>query len=166
MKTFAQAEWGAAPSGTNAAARLALNFVRVYPFGVSIGDRYKLKFTSALAVQRFLPAGGAPVVLRANASNPTRALGGSLSGEVLALRFNLDFSQRGLLPTGLGNLRIAPGNRFAGTTVRDLHRLANTVLGGNARALPAGRTLADLRDTLARINSNFVDGIDRGWLIP
>lgn len=164
--TFTQAEWGAAPAATNAAATLARRFTALYPYGASVGGPYRIRLTSARAVERFLPQSGTPAALRRNWTNPMTTEAGSLAGEVFALRFNLDFSAKGYLPMGFANLKIAPGHKLEGRTVREVYRLANETLGGNRAALPAGCSTADFTGVLAGINSNFIGGQDRGWLIP
>ena len=75
--TYTQGGWGAPPSCNNPGGLLANNFSRVYAGGsVSIGGTYKLKFTSASAIQNFLPAGGNAGVLTGNATNSGQFCGG------------------------------------------------------------------------------------------
>jgi hypothetical protein len=50
-------------------------------------------------------------------------------------------------------------------TVDQVLTLANTVLGGNTAALPAGVSLSDLNDVVSRINDNYASGHDdKGYL--
>jgi hypothetical protein len=70
--TFTQGGWGSTPSGNNPGMLLANNFADVYPVGyVKIGGTKYAKFTSATAIQNFLPAGGTASVLTSNLTNPT-----------------------------------------------------------------------------------------------
>ena len=61
--TYTQGGWGAPPNGGNPGTILANNFATVYPSGfVEVGvpgaAGFSMKFTSAAAIQAYLPAGG------------------------------------------------------------------------------------------------------------
>jgi len=156
--TYTQGGWGAAPSGNNPGALLAANFSKVYGGGsVAVGGSYKLTFTSALAIQNFLPQGGNPGVLNGSASNATGSNAGVFAGQVLALQLSVDFSNKGITPTGLASLHLLPGS-LAGYTVQQVLTLANAVLGGNTSALPAGMSVSDLNNAVDTINNNFDGG--------
>jgi uncharacterized repeat protein (TIGR01451 family) len=169
--TFTQGGWGAPPNGNNPGALLAANFATVYPTGVAIGGTKKLKFTSAAAIEAYLPAGGKPAVLPASApsiaTNPTSSPAGVLGGQVLALQLNVDFSIAGLTKPGLPALKVASG-KLAGLTVQQVLALANAVLGGNTAALtPYSMTVSQLNEVVTAINENFDDGkINGGFLVP
>jgi uncharacterized repeat protein (TIGR01451 family) len=163
--TYTMGGWGAVPSGTNPGWLLKTYFSKVYPGGsVTVGGTKYLKFTSAYAIQVFLPAGGTPGVLTSTLTNPTSSPAGTFASQVLALRLNVDFSNAGLKKTGLGNLRVISGP-LAGYTVNQVLSLANSVLGGNTGALPSGLTVAGLTNILDLINSNFDNGTtNNGYL--
>jgi hypothetical protein len=156
--TYTQGGWGAPPSGNNPGALLAANFSKVYQGNsVSIGGNYRLTFTSALAIQNFLPQGGTPSVLNASATNATGSNAGVFAGEVLALQLSVDFSNKGITPLGLANLHLLSGP-LTGYTIQQVLTLANVVLGGNTSALPAGVSVSALNDAVDTINNNFDSG--------
>lgn len=165
--TYTQGGWGASPAGNNPGTVLANNFAAVYPSGVTIGwsGKYTLKFTSALAVRSFLPAGGAPKALKASAVNPTSSAAGVFAGQVLAATLSVDFSERGVTAPGLKHLRIATGHTLLGRTVEEALALANQALGGGG--LPPGVSFSALNDVMTRINENFDNGTtNNGFLVP
>lgn len=164
-ETVTQGGWGAPPSGNNPGMLLKNNFSIVYPNGVTIGGNFTIKFTSAAAIQAFLPSGGTASVLTKNYVNPTtRTTAGVFAGQVLALELNVDFSAAGKLPIGLGVLKVASGP-LAGYTVNQVLALCNTVLGGNTGALPPGVTVSTLNDVATAINENFDGGTNKGYLV-
>jgi len=123
-----------------------------------------LKFTSAAAIEAFLPAGGKAAALAASATNPTSSGAGVFAGQVLALRLSVDFSVKGITKTGLSTMKVASGP-LAGQTVQQVLALANAVLGGGA--LPSGMTVSQLNDIVDKINNNFDGGTaNGGYLIP
>ena len=163
--TITQGGWGAPPHGNNPGALLKADFSKVYPFGVTIGCPVglHLTFTSAAAIQAFLPQGGTPGALAASATNPTTSAAGVFAGQVMALQLNVDFSGAGYLPKGLGGLHLVSGP-LAGRTVQQVLTLANGVLGG-CLALPTGMTISNLNDIVDAINENFDNGGNNGFLI-
>ncbi len=172
LKTFTQGGWGADPSGNNPGELLHSNFANLYPNGVYVGGNYKLTFTSAQAITNFLPQGGKPNVLTANATNPLTSAAQVFAGQVLALQLNVDFSQAGITPTGLGDRTITtsviyglpnPGP-LAGKKVSEVLALANQVLGGNTGALPAGYNVSWLNSIVDTINNNYDNGNNLGFL--
>ena len=157
--TFPQTTWGGTPKGTNIAARLTNHFAALYGTnGLRIGTTNGLTFTNAKAIQLFLPAGGRAGSLVRSQVNPLRSEGGSLAGQVLALQLNVDFSNHGLLATGFADLRLAPGQPLAGSSVAQVLAKGHAVLGGDATALPPGLTHAALATLLDKINKNFENG--------
>ena len=103
--TYTQGGWGANPTGNNPAALLASKFATVYPLGyVRIGGARTLTFTSAAAINVFLPAGGTASTLSASATNPVTSSAGVFAGQVLALQLSVDFSRAGVTKFGLGDL--------------------------------------------------------------
>jgi hypothetical protein len=163
---FTQGGWGSTPEGNNPGKLLAEKFASVYPTGfVIIGGRFTLKFTSASAIEAFLPQGSTPAALTASAVNPTNRIT-VLAGQVLALQLNIDFSAKGLTRAGLGELTLTSGN-LAGQTVNAVAELANRVLGGDLSALPAGVSISELNEVVASINQNFDNcTTDNGNLKP
>lgn len=155
--TYTQGGWGAAFHGNNPGAFLAANFANVYGIGgVAIGGGYTLGFTSAKAIENFLPQGGAPRALSASAMNPASKLT-VLAGQVLSVQLAVDFSDAGLTTGLLGELRIQSGP-MSGMRVRDALAVANKVLGGDLGALPAGMSVSTLNDVMTSINENFDSG--------
>lgn len=76
--------------------------------------------------------------------------------ERLAFELNLEASDQGIFPPGLGELHFAHG-RFAGWTVRDL---ATALTDPNSSDAPP----SDLDDLCVAVNRAFVDGVDAGAL--
>jgi hypothetical protein len=154
--TYTQGGWGANPSGNNAGALLQSKFSAVYTSGsVQIGGTYKATFNSSSAIKNFLPQGGTAGKLTANLTNPTGSPAGVLGGQLLALRLNVDFSNKGITEAGLANLIVVSGP-MAGKKVSEVLYIANTVVGGGS--LPNGLSLADINETMDAINNNFDNG--------
>ena len=81
---------------------------------------------------------------------------------MLALRLNVDFSNKGLTRKGLGALLVVSGE-LRGKTVTEVLALGNTALGGGS--LPWGLTLSELSSIITSINENFDGGThDNGYL--
>lgn len=75
---------------------------------------------------------------------------------------NVDFSNKGILPTGLANLKVVSG-LAAGLTVQQVLTIANSILGGVA--LPPGITVSDVNNVVDAINNNFDNGTkNNGYL--
>jgi hypothetical protein len=156
--TYTQGGWGAGSHGCNAGTLLTNNFSKVFGCTcVSIGGNNVYKFTSAQAVQSFLPQGGTAAKLTCSATNPT-AKTNVFAGQVLALQLNVSFSNAGITRKGLSTLTVVSGP-LAGKTVSQVLALANTALGGNTGALtPYGLTLSGLNDIVTSINQNYDNG--------
>lgn len=159
LVTVTQGGWGAPPHGNNPAAILAANFGAVFPSGVTIGcsGGSTLKFTSAGAIQNFLPQGGTPGALAASATNPTTSAAGVFAGQVLALELNVSFSGP-VFPGGLGNFQLTSGP-LKGFTVNQVLALANNVLGGciseSSLQSTFGISISGLNDIVDGINQEF-----------
>jgi hypothetical protein len=140
--TYTQGGWGADPHGNNAGQLLTSNFGTVYPGGSVVvgnsGGNYHMAFTSASAINTYLPAGGTAGALTANLTNPTSSSAGIFGGQVLALELNVDFSNANVTDPGFGNLTLCglPASSLNGQTVSQILAAMNTALGGGA--LPAG----------------------------
>ena len=163
--TFTQGGWGSTPSGNNPGMLLKNNFAIVYPgLSVTIGGTKTLKFTSAKAIEAFLPQGGTPGVLKISAVDPLGSAAGVFGGQVLALRLSVDFSNAGIRKPGLGSLTVISGP-LSGYTVNQVLALANAVLGGSTSALPAGVTISQVNEVVDAINNNFDNGTtNNGYL--
>jgi len=159
--TFSQGGWGSPPSGNNPGSILAAKFGVVYPTGkVIVGGTRTITLTSASAVDKFLPQGGAPSALKQSYVNPTGNVS-VLAGQLLAAKLSRDFSGP-VFKAGLGGLVVTAG-AFAGQTVNQVIATGDHVLGGGA--LPSGVSMGQLNDTLTKINENFVEGTtDKGFL--
>jgi hypothetical protein len=160
-------------------------FAAVFPSGVTIGDPagvgagsptlFAMKFTSALAVENFLPSGGTPMPLTADITNPdTKAAGGVLAGQILALTLNVEYScegvftDLGLLPsvacyadyvipeTCNGSEDYCDISKFAGLTVEEFLAVANLVLADSLEVLtPYGADIGDVVCTATCLNEKF-----------
>jgi hypothetical protein len=169
--TYTQGGWGSPPNGNNPGSLLKNKFSYVLGSYVTIGGTKYLKFTSAYAIERFLPQGGTPNKLLANATDPTTSAAGVFAGQVLALKLNVEFSNKGVTETGLGSLKLKNGYcgvascPLQGKTVNEILAIANSVLGGGA--LPAGvASISVLNDIVDKINNNFDNGANNGLLVP
>jgi len=149
-------------------------FTQVFPNGVLIGDPtgipgaldfYAAKWTTASAVENFLPADGTPRALRRDVADPTRTPAGVLAGQILALRMNREYSCAGIFATvGLQTAPncygtfVVPGpcGKFAGMTVDRFLAIADSAVGGRTEALtPYGATLSDVNFTATCLNKAF-----------
>ena len=137
---------------------LASQFATLFPSGVEVGipgsGGFSMKFSSALDVQDYLPAGGTPNKLTADLLNPGSSSSGVFGGQVLALKLNIALTDGGATPMGLGDLYYRnPGDALHGFTVRGILAAAETAIGGGA--LPAGYTYASL--------STLCDNLNLSW---
>jgi hypothetical protein len=151
-----QGGWGAPPHGNNPGAFLASNFGSAFPTGVSIGGSpFAVHFTSATAVQNFLPQGGPPSSLNTSATNPITTSAGVFAGQVLALRLNVSLYN-------LGSLTLTgTGTSLDGSTVSTILADANVALGGGS--LPSGFTFSSLNDLIDDLNSSFDGCMASSW---
>jgi hypothetical protein len=165
--TYSQGGWGSKPSGNNPGMLLKNNFSAVYPDGyVKIGTPATkwLKFTSAYAIEKFLPQGGSSNVLNSSATNPTSSSAGNFAAQLLALQLAVDFSAAGVTKEGLGSLVMVSGP-LAGKTVDEILELANKVIGGQTSALPSGLNISGLAGILESLIMNFHEGtVNQGLL--
>lgn len=163
--TYTQGGWGTCPAGNNPGTLLAKYFSYVYPSGLTVGGTYTVKFTSASAIANALPLTGTPAALTKSYTNPTS--GNTFESQVIALKLNVDFSAKGLMPINqgsLGNMKVVSG-KLAGYTVTQVLALCNKVLGGTTSALPSGVSISDLTSICDSINGNFDNGtVNLGYL--
>ena len=159
FRTQTQGGWGTdACYGSNVACVRNQYFTSIFPSGVTIGGTYTIRFTTSAAIGTYLPRGTTVGVLTQSYTNPTSTTtAGIFASQVLALKLNVAFGDANVAGFhDIGPLQIASGP-FAGMTVDQILALANTVLGGNTAALPAGRTVSDLNTAVDQINNNFAD---------
>lgn len=157
---FTQGGWGSAPAGANPGAFLKANFGALTGGTLTIGVGRTLSFTSAAAVEAFLPAGGPPASLESSATNPTTSAAGVFAGQLVAAKLNVLKSDAGLNPAATdGRLRAVKFGTgdFAGRPIGEVIALAERVIGGEVSALPAGATISELSDALASVNEGFPD---------
>jgi uncharacterized repeat protein (TIGR01451 family) len=150
FQTVTQGGWGAPPHGGNPGAILRDNFSKIGPVIIGCSTGFTLTFTSAAAIQAFLPQGGTPAALTASATNPTGKIT-VFAGQVLALQLNVSFSNISVLPPGLGGF-IVPGT--GGRTVSQVLADANAALGGCGLP-PYVSSISQLNDIVTSINEMF-----------
>ncbi len=153
-------------------------FYDLFPGGVTIGidgpSGYSILLTSPQAVEEFGCSYGISRVLTRDYVDPKRyELRGVLAGEIMALRFNREYSCSGYfegigypaMESCYGNYVIPdttdPSNsvrRFAGLTVDQFLALADQTIGGNPDVLiPYGANIDHLWETAAWLNNRFSD---------
>lgn len=170
--TYTPGGWGAKPAGHNPGSLLKANFGGVYPAGVEVGipgaGGNSLRFTSAAAIEAFLPSGGTPGALNADAVNPVAPTSaGALAGHVLTLQLNVDFSAAGITPNEggpFGSLKVCTSDNpaVAGQTISQVLAAANQALGGGA--LPYGMSsYSELNGLLTSLNESFDNCRPTDW---
>ena len=167
--TYTQGGWGSKPNGANPGTFLKNNFAAGFPTGIEVGipgaGGFSLKFTSSTAIKNFLPAGGTPAALKADATNPTKSAAGSFAGQVLSLALSVGFGDAGLTDGGpIGGLKLQNTGNAAldGLTIAQVLADANKVLGGGA--LPGWATsVSDVNDTVTDLNEAFDDCVVTAW---
>jgi hypothetical protein len=139
--SYSQDSWGGDPTSSTAAGLLVSNFDTVYGGGVEVGISgnagFSMIFTSVAAVLNYQPSSGSPSSLNADLIDPTSTSSGLLGGFVLALQFNVDFTDLGLV-SGSSSLRygdlylcgLTDTPAYNGLTIRQLLAAMNTALGG------------------------------------
>lgn len=159
--------WGAPAAGKNTGYLRDTYFDAVFPNGLRVGcaQGFRILFTSAAAVEEFLPSGGKPAPLAQSYVDPTtRELKNVLASHIVALTLNNhfdhfleDFGESEYL---LCDLVLCSGE-FSGKSVEFVLGHANDILGGCV----SGFSLEEMIELLSDINENFVDGeIDNGFL--
>jgi hypothetical protein len=145
-------------------------FDMAFPMGVEIGDfgggaPYGVLWTSAAAVEAYLPSGSTPGVLTEDLTDPTYTPAGNLAAQLLALTLNRGFSCAGVWDilgmtssaTCYGGFTIpARCGKFAGLTVDEFLAIANQAVGGNTAVLdPYGASVSDANDTADCLNNLY-----------
>ncbi len=160
--TYTQGGWGS-PSNSGPGKIRDMYFDNVFPAGLVVGSTYKITLTSAQAVEDFLPQGGTAGKLTQNYTNPSNTSAGVLAGQVVALKLNVSYDAAGYIgsnTTPLGNLQIVSGP-FTGYTVIQFLAFAEQVLGGGSLN---GFTYSEVNDAATKINENFNEGANKGFL--
>jgi len=140
-------------------------FSTVFPGGeVVIGhpSGYTARWTSAAAIEAFLPGGGTPGVLTGNLVNPISTPAGVLAGQVLGLRLNREYSCADVFTTvGLSPADYCYGDevigadcgKFVGLTVDQFLVIADKVVAGKLNVLNGyGATISDVNYTATCLN--------------
>ena len=181
--TYTQGGWGAPPNGNNPGTILKNNFSFVYPSGfVEVGipgtGGFSMTFTTAKAIEVYLPAGKTANALNADLLNPTSSPSGVFGGQVLALQLGLDFNFAGIIgnPGFLNLVFFDTNTSFDGLTVLDVLAAANWALGGGSLADVAGVDHSDfsirgnisgthnLNDLVSFLNQGFDNCIPSDWV--
>ncbi len=169
FRTQTQGGWGTACNGENPGCYRDAWFDTAFAGGLALGCEagHTATFTSAAAVEAFLPAGGAPAPLGNDHLDPIGSTeAGVFLSQLLAASLSAgfdaadpDFSEAaGLLPD---QILCNTGMACDGTSVAELLSEANAVIGGCDGTL----TASELSDCLTAINENYVDGTtDNGLL--
>jgi cysteine-rich repeat protein len=172
--TFTQGGWGATCNGHNPACRLDSDFAGAFPNGLIIGDvtqnppdgavasPWEALWTSAAAIEAYLPAGSTSGALGSDSTNATSTGAGVLGGQLVAAKLDV-----GILNPSLAQLHYLPGDcvnsPLEGLTVAQVIALADQAVAG--LGLPAGVSFDDLNEALTALNENF-DGctVNQGCL--
>ncbi|MEY3398429.1 MAG: hypothetical protein RL220_1023 [Bacteroidota bacterium] len=149
--------WGAPAKGNNPGAYRDANFAEAFPNGIVLGcGNNTVTFTTAYAVEVFLPCGGPSNTISGSYMNPS-CFSNNLVNHLLAATLSVGFDANdpdfGQSSTSLGDMTINNGT-FNGWTVSEVLALANQVLGGCSTQYTANQ----MKNVLAMINENFVDG--------
>lgn len=146
------------------------NFNKVYPTDWVIIGTGKQIILNLIGTKNFLKQDKRiPGILTNTLINPSTSIGGDLAVEVLTLKLNLDYNNKGLIGTNqikLGDLvyRAMIGDMLNGRTVSQLLSLSEAVLG-NSSPLPPSYSLLGLTNLLHNINSSFVGNQVSSWAI-
>lgn len=161
FKTFTQGGYGGSNGcrGNGPASFMAANFATAFPSGVEIGcGTRKIRLTSAIAVNNFLPSSGTPNLLPAgtltNPTNYNNTLAGQLVTAKLNVGFDLAFSSFGSNSINLKDLVIASGT-FSGWTVAKLIEEADKKIGG---CVTNSISFSTYNSALTSINENYDNG--------
>ena len=166
FQTHTQGGWGDPAHGHNPGAYRDAKFALAFPHGAMIGivgieggDEHSALFTSAGAVENFLPAGGTPKSLDFDYTDPVVTEAGVLAGQVLALTLNVGFDiyDPNFAPSE-NNLKDYvvndPSLICNGMTAQGVLDEANNVLGG----LSSSFSPSEISDCANWINNKFENG--------
>ncbi|MCI0503671.1 LamG domain-containing protein, partial [Candidatus Micrarchaeota archaeon] len=177
--TYTQGGYGAPQQGKPRAI-LFNNFASVYPSGMVVGDEggadndrfYMMNFTSAQAVNNYLPQGGTAGYLNADLVNPTNSSSGIFGGQLTAALLNLKFDDAGIIsaryePGALGGLHFKQCEKYnihpalVGKTVNEVIAMSNCAIQSGVIDLttqcgvPPRVGISALNDALNAFNNNF-----------
>jgi hypothetical protein len=166
--TITQGGWGAEAHGDNPGTYRDANFDAAFPSGLVIGDSggHTATFTTAAAIEAFLPAGETAGTLVQNYTDPTTTSAGVLAGQVVALTLNVGFDLNdpdfSASATNLKDLVIVDTESpFKGWTVEEVLDEANDFLAG----FGSSYTASQINECVDTINKNFENGtVDNGFL--
>jgi hypothetical protein len=161
--TYSEVQWGEQPSvATNL---LLANYDTIYAstFGlveVGLTSGSGMVFTDTDSVLAYLPAMGPPGPLNGNVLDPITTAAGTFGGDVLALQFNVDFSDarvQGTLAPPFGDLVLCNVGTLPlnGMTVRQFLAVVNTLLAGGSSPF----NIADLGPITEQLNGAFDGGV-------
>ena len=170
FRTQTQGGWGSAAHGNNPGVYRDTHFPGCFPAGLTVGNisTFSALFTSAAAIENFLPAGETAGPFTTNHTDPTTPPGteaGILAGQAVALTLNVGFDlcdpDFGGSDINLAALIVDDsGSACFNWTVQQVLDEANAVLGGGGTLTPS-----QINDCASSINENFVDGTtDNGFL--
>jgi len=168
--TYTPGGWGAPPAGDNVGVYLRDNFTSTFPDGIILGVLGSGKFvlfTGAQAITDYLPSGGIPSVLTMSYLDPeSKDLKNELVNQLLAAKLNVGFDLYNPdFATAIDNLENLLLNFSVSSlhekTVKEIISIADKVLSG----LELNYSCSEVTEALSKINENFVDGGDLGFLI-
>src|SRR5262245_27530535 len=129
--------------------------------GIPGAGGFSIIFTNVFAVTDYQPSTGTPASLNADLVDPLSSASGVFGGEVLGLRFNIDFSDAGHT---LGSLDIPFGDlvirsyaaipQVNGLTVRQVMAQANTLLAAGS----VGYGVPEAEQLVFGLNNSFDNG--------
>ncbi|MGB1073960.1 MAG: hypothetical protein ACPGYZ_07690, partial [Flavobacteriales bacterium] len=165
--TYRQGAWGSSNANNPAANLLDADFSTVFPDGLSVGceDGYELNFTSADAIDTYLPCTGSAqdLVLTHGGTNPTEAAedptcwDNALVSHLITAKLNVGFDDADAdfsdSEVAVGDLVVQEGP-FAGLPIREVIAISDGVLGD----CRDDYTPQQCRVTLREFNKNYEDG--------
>ena len=172
LTTYGQGIWGGVPGTDAGATLLVAEFDTVYAStgGVIVGSTSgsTMVFTDATSVLTYMPSVGPYAPLNGSVANPLTTVSGAFGGEVLALAFNVDFSDAGFLPetSGLrfGDLVLtgfSTASQLNGLTVRQFLGNMNTLLSGGSSIVTVselGTGVGEVGGLVSNLNASFSNG--------
>lgn len=166
FETYDQNVWGANPLAGPPASIVQAHFFDLFTagavFGNPVAGGFYMDFSGPDAILTYLPSSGIAAALDHTITDPGSTSSGRFGGNVVALAFNIGFSDLGyiehssgiafgdLLLTGYGGSL----SGLNGLTVRDLDHIANVLLGGGSESFD----LQEISATLESINAAFEGG--------
>lgn len=142
-----------------------------FPSGLRIGDQggpdgpgdgFTALWTTSLAIESYLPAGGTAGALDADSTNETTTSAGVLGGQLVAAKLNVAIAGT---PSDWLFLDGCVDDELVGLSVAEVLELADQAVATGT--LPADVDFSDLSDALDVLNNNFDDCTqDLGCLAP